>query len=324
MSYFVYLTDIESVKYINMFWNNDMKSQNIIENTHQQQWIGGEYYIQTSLYNAIKDKEFCKIVYVNTPCDHTVLKNAKYIIAPGWDKIPTDFIQYKHKLFSYRYFETILDDFPAGHVFTPYKYNSLNKFLPLTMVETPDINLKIKYDSSGLLVGKCISHVCNKKQHVQLLKLLDNLPSKLLSTMRPLHLFHKVPHYLLRCEEMVKEYSAKIINHTNIIPLGIQNPIEFRNILLNCKYCIFYHGAYAPPTLLECLFTSCIVLSTIDVIPADLVGNPNIIIIDNLTFAEINDIIVQIESGTRIFDSDNIPKEYSITNKLDILQSYLG
>lgn len=238
-------------------------------------------------------------------------------------KIPTDLIQYKHKLFSYRYFETVSNDFSADRVFTPWVYNSLNIFLPLTIIEQPNINLKIKYDSYGLLVGKCISHVCHKNQHVQLLNLLDNLPSKLLSTLRPLHLFEKVPNYLSSYEEIVKEYSDKIINHTNIISLGIQNPIEFRNILLNCKYCIFYHGAYAPPTLLEALFSSCIVLSTINVIPTDLIGNPNIIIIDNLTFTEINDIIIEIESGKRVFDSSNIPKNYSITNKLDILQSYL-
>ena len=321
MSYFVYLTDTESVKHMDRFWNNDMKTQNTTENLHQ--WIGGEYYTQTSLYNAIKDKSFCKIICINITFDEDLLKNAKYIIAPGWEKIFNEFMKYKYKLFSYRYFETVTDDFPADHVFTPWGYNSLNLFLPMTIIELPDINLKIKYDSCGLLVGKCISHVYHKNQHVQLLKLLDNLPSKLLSTLRPLHLFEKVPNYLSSCEETVKEYSDKIINHTNIISLGIQNPIEFRNILLNCKYCIFYYGAHAPPTLIECLFTSCIVLSTIDVIPTDLIGNPNIIIIDNLTFAEINDIIIQIESGKRVFDSDNIPKNYTVQNKLDILQSYL-
>jgi len=321
MSYFVYLTDTESVKHMDRFWNNDMNTQNTTENI--QQWIGGEYYIQTSLYNAIKDKSFCKIVCINITFDEELLKNAKYIITPGWSTISNEFIKYKDKLFSYRYFETVSDDFSADRVFTPWIYNSLNIFLPLTIIEQPNINLKIKYDSCGLLVGKCISHTCVKNKHTQLLKLIDNLPSKLLSTLRPLHLFEKVPNYLSSYEETVKEYSDKIINHSNIISLGIQNPIEFRNILLNCKYCIFYHGAHAPPTLIECLFTSCIVLSTINVIPTDLIGNPNIIIIDNLTFTEINDIITQIESGKRVFDSDNIPKNYTVQNKLDILQSYL-
>lgn len=58
MSYFVYLTDTESVKRMDQFWNNDMNTQNTTENSSQ--WIGGEYYIQTSLYNAIKDKSFVK------------------------------------------------------------------------------------------------------------------------------------------------------------------------------------------------------------------------------------------------------------------------
>ena len=158
MSYFVYLTDTESVKHMDRFWNNDMKTQNTTENSHQ--WIGGEYYIQTSLYNVIKDKSFCKIICINITFDEELLKNAKYIIAPGWLTISNEFIKYKHKLFSYRYFEEehvrFPDARPDGSISNMLRggISTLNRFAPaFSLIKSQGLGGAFSATGSQLLSG---------------------------------------------------------------------------------------------------------------------------------------------------------------------------
>jgi hypothetical protein len=60
---FVYVSDSVSIYQMLNFWNKDMKSQNKKENI--EEWIGGEYYIQTSLYNQIVKWKNCKIIKID-------------------------------------------------------------------------------------------------------------------------------------------------------------------------------------------------------------------------------------------------------------------
>ena len=321
MTYCVFILDTISLKHIEHFWHNNMAGQNRIEDI--KQWIGGEYYIQTSLYNSIKNKDFCRVICIDTPFDKDILLHAAFIISPGWATIPNEFRQYKSKMFTYRYFETSCDDFPSNRIFTPFKYTGGNIFLPLTTIPLADHEMTGKrYNSNGLLVGKCVSHVVAKNKHTNLLEFINNLSYPILSVLRPLHMFEKMPDYLSQYKDICKEYSEKIINHKNIKHVGILNPKEFRSVLSSCKYCIFFHGAFSPPTLLECLTTQCIIISTRDVIPSDLLDNPNIILMDDISFVEIYSIITDIETGTRRFDT-TYSSDYTDENKLAIIQSYL-
>ena len=58
--YYVYISDTISIKKMENFWNMNMKNQNKNENLNE--WVGGEYYIQTSLYNCIKKNNNFKII----------------------------------------------------------------------------------------------------------------------------------------------------------------------------------------------------------------------------------------------------------------------
>jgi hypothetical protein len=88
---------------------------------------------------------------------------------------------------------------------TPWKYNDNNLFLPITPIILPeniiDNNNFNKYEINGLLVGKCISHICSKNLQDKLLLLLDSLEYKLFSVIRPLHNFSEIPSYLNNSKE---------------------------------------------------------------------------------------------------------------------------
>jgi hypothetical protein len=77
---------------------------------------------------------------------------------------------------------------------TPWKYNDNNLFLPITPIILPE-------NINGLLVGKCISHICSKNLQDKLLLLLDSLEYKLFSVIRPLHNFSEIPSYLNNSKE---------------------------------------------------------------------------------------------------------------------------
>lgn len=318
MTYFVYITDSISVAKMECFWNKNMVGQNKKEDLNQ--WIGGEYYINTSLYMAIKDISTCSILHIDTLYDNHTLDDASFIIVPGWATIPAQFIQYRYKMYSYRYFEGATTDFSGKHILTPYKYNQRHTFLPVSVIPATN-TIDITTSLNGVLIGKCISHTVARNKHTQLLSFIDGVSHKLVSTLRPLHLFDTLPSYLESQKNVVIEYSDKIINHPNIESRGVLNPEEFRQLLTACKYCIFYHGAFAPPTLLEALYSRCIILATQSVVPTDLLYNKNIILIDDMSNEHIYTLIDEIEQGIRIFDENSLPQDYTVDNKIAILQS---
>ena len=78
---------------------------------------------------------------------------------------------YIDKIYSYYYFEKTM----CSHkIMTPWKYNNNNLFLPITPIILPeniiDNNYFNKYEINGLLVGKCISHICSKNLQDKLLR----------------------------------------------------------------------------------------------------------------------------------------------------------
>lgn len=322
MNQIIYLTNTNSINKMNNFWNNDMKSQNLKENLNQ--WIGGEYYIQVSLYNQIKNNNNFKIICIDKKYDENILIQAKFIIVPEWRTIPTNFIKFQNKIYSYIYFES--DDtkyIKKDNFFTPYKYNNLNIFLPVTPIELPinavsTINF-YEFKINGLLTGKCISHVIYKEKQKELINLLDILKFKLFSVVRPLYNFTQYINYLEKDIVNYKEFSNKICNHKNLCNLGILNPIDFRFLLKHCKYCIFYHTADYQPTIMEALYSNCIVLASQNVIPTDLLNNKNIFLLDNLSDNQILELIDNIENDKIVFDINEIPKDYTVENKINIL-----
>lgn len=326
MSKIIYLTDKYSINKMNNFWNSNMKSQNTKEDLNQ--WIGGEYYIQVSLYNQIKNNNNFKIIYTCEKYDDNILIQSKFIIVPGWREISNNFIKFKNKIYSYIYFDsddtkTIMKD----HFFTPYKYYNLNIFLPVTPIELPSnevstINFS-EFKINGLLIGKCISHVIHKRKQNELIHLLDILKFKVFSVIRPLYNFTQTINYLQKDIVNHKEFSNKICNHKNLYNLGILNPIDFRFLLKHCKYCFFYHTADYQPTIMEALYSNCIILASQNVIPNDLLNNKNIFLLDNLSDNEILELIDNIENDKIVFDINEIPKDYTNENKINVLTNLI-
>ncbi len=320
----VYLTDSLSRIRMENFFNTNMSMQNISENINN--WIGGEYYIQTSLYYIIKHIDNILIIDIDTIIDFKILDDCVLIISPGWLEIPEQFKKYKTKLYSYKYFDNIVLDFDK-RIITPFVYNNNHYNIPITPIPLPinsecsiDFN---KYNISGLLVGKCISHVVAKNAEHNLIELINSLNSKLFTTLRDLTLLEKYPEYIISCADKCNITIFNLIHNKNIINLGILNVIDFRYLLKYVKYVLFYNGAFSPPTLIEALDSECIILSTLNVLPHDLKENKNIIIIDNLSNNEINNIIYKIEQGEIIFIKDEYPTTYTIDNKIKTITNLI-
>ena len=160
----VYLTDSISRVRMENFFNTNMSKQNIVENSS---WIGGEYYIQTSLYNTLKKLNNAIIIDIDKDFDSTLLDNSILIISPGWSDIPEAFKKYKQKLYTYHYFKGSSIDFDK-RIINPFIYTKKNLTIPIVPIILPEyskssINFN-NFNISGLLVGKCISHVISKKK----------------------------------------------------------------------------------------------------------------------------------------------------------------
>ena len=317
--YYVYISDTKSVSKMENFWNLDLKCQ--IKKEDKSEWIGGEYYIQTSLYNYIKNNENFKIICIDKSYNNKIFEDAKIILVPGWTSLPAEYNKYINKIYSYSYFENMSK---INIILNPFKYNKLNLFLPVTPIELPInkiSNIKFNdYNINGLLVGKCISHIISKKKDNKLIEILNSLKYKIFSTMRELHNFKNMPNYLINNKDKYIELNKIICNHDKLNNLGILNPLDFRFLLKHCKYVIFIHGAFSPPTIIEALFEKCIILATQDVIPADLLNNKNIYLFDNKCLYEINELIENIENNIICFDIDEFPIDYLPENKLKFLE----
>ena len=320
--YYVYISDTNSINQMENFWNLDMKNQNKKETL--KEWVSGEYYIQTSLYNHIKNNENFKIICIDKPYDNKILEDAKIIIVPGWTSLPPEYNKYINKIYSYSYFENMSK---IKILLNPFKYNGLNLFLPVTSIELPtDKVCNINFNDcniNGLLIGKCISHVISKKQENKLIHLLDSLKYKLFGVMRELHNFENIPNYLINNKDKYIQVNKIVCNHEKINNLGILNPLDFRFLLKHCKYVIFFHSAFSPPTIIEALFEKCIILATQDVIPSDLLNNTNIYLLDNKSNNEINELIENIENNIICFDMDAFPIDYLPENKLKFLDKII-
>ena len=330
---FIYISDSDSIKQMLNFWNKDMKSQNKKENI--KEWIGGEYYIQTSLYNQLVKMENCKVINIDKVNPKELLlhfTDAEYIIVPGWhNQLPSThylhylFIKFHEKIFSYIFFEysnkKYLDD---KKFITPWKYSNTNNFIPITPIELPLIDnytpfLK-DHKENGLIYGKCISHVMHKKKIDNLYKLIQGLEYRVLTVLRNLEP-NEIPSYINK--ELYIKYMELIINNDNISNLGILNPIDIRLLLRKIKYIVFYHTAFAQPTIIEALYEKCIILSTQNCIPDDLLSNKNIYLIDNLNQIQINKLISDIENDKIYYLNNEFPADYNVNNKINRINNLM-
>lgn len=327
----LYISDSENIHQMTNFWNKNMKSQNKKENI--KEWIGGEYYIQTSLYNQLVKMKNCKIIdFDKVRLDELLIyfTNAEFIIIPGWhNQLPIThkyhhlFTQFHKKIFSYIFFEysnkKYLDD---KKFITPWKYNNINNFIPITPIELPPINNYNPFfkdnKENGIIYSKCIGHFIHKQKIEKLYQLIQGLEYRVLSVLRNLE-SDNIPSYINK--DIYSKYIKLIINNSNINNLGILNPLDFRLLLKKIKYIIFYHTAFAQPTIIEALYEKCIILSTQDCIPNDLLSNKNIYLIDNLNQNQINKLISEIESDKIYFLDNKFPSDYTVNNKITCINN---
>ncbi len=327
----IYISDSRSIKQMLNFWNKDMKSQNKSENINE--WIGGEYYIQTSLFNELIKIENCKIIKIDKISLKELLPDftdAEIIIVPGWhNQLPRThefydlFVEFNQKIFSYVFFEHTNKEYLSDNNFiTPWRYNSVNNFIPITPIELPLIDnyhpFFENYTENGLINGKCISHVLHKNKIDKFNTFINGLKQRVFTVLRSLE-FNEIPSYINKDSYM--KYNEQIINNDNINNLGILNPIDFRLLLRKIKYIVFFHTAFAQPTIIEALYEKCIILSTQNCIPQDLLSNKNIYLIDNLNQNQINELISDIENNIISYSDIDFPLDYTIENKIKCINN---
>jgi hypothetical protein len=308
------------------FWNKDMRSQNKVENI--KEWIGGEYYIQTSLFNVLTKMENCKVIKIDEVNSEKLLSYFTYadiIIVPGWHhQLPRThkfydlFVEFNEKMFSYVFFQYTNKEYLEDKKFiTPWKYTYVNNFIPITPIQLPPTNnyhpFFENYTENGLIHGKCISHILHKNKIDNFNTFINGLKHKVFTVLRSLE-FNEIPSYINKDSYM--KYNEQIINNDNINNLGILNPIDFRLLLRKIKYIVFFHTAFAQPTIIEALYEKCIILSTQSCIPQDLLSNKNIYLIDNLNQNQIDELISDIENNKIIYSDNEFPSNYTIENKI--------
>jgi len=313
-----YLTDSKSILKMDAFLDLNMSSQNLKEDL--KNWVGGELYIQKSLYDTIRSLPNYNIIKIDESYDIDILEKSDIIICPGWKNIDSSWERYSRKMYSYYYFESQYPNF-KNKTINPWRYNNKNFCIPITPIKIPQSNFNKEYNIKGLLIGKCISHVVSKNKQEKLLSLINNLETNLFTTLRPLNNFEILPKYILPCQDKCLDTLKKIFDNQKIYNLGILNVLDFRSLLLGIKYAIFYCGAFAPPTIIECLQSECLILATSNVIPKDLLDNQNIYLIDNLTYKEINNLIFKIESGEIKFKKEHYPSFYTEKNKINMINN---
>lgn len=322
----IYISDSDSTKQMLSFWNKDMRSQNKVENI--KEWIGGEYYIQTSLFNVLTKMENCKVIKIDEVNSKQLLSYFTYaeiIIVPGWhNQLPSGhefydlFVEFNKKMFSYVFFEYTNKDYLSNNKFiTPWRYNSVNSFIPITPIELPCIDdyrpFFENYTENGLIHGKCISHILHKNSIEEFNTFINGLKQRIFTVLRSLE-SNAIPSYINK--ELYTKYNQKILSNDNINNLGILSPIDFRLLLRKIKYIVFFHTAFSQPTIIEALYEKCIILSTQDCIPQDLLSNKNIYLIDNLDQNQIDELISDIENNRIIYSDNEFPSNYTIENKI--------
>ncbi len=330
----VYITDTESIRQMKNFWNKDMKSQNKKEN--KKEWIGGEYYIQTSLYYELINMKNCIIIdisKVNTRNLISYFQQSDIIIVPGWHneisikhKFYHLFVKFNKKIFSYIFFSYSNKNYLDEKKFvTPWKYRNINNFIPITPIKMPQIHDNYSpsfqnYKENGLIHGKCISHVMATQKIDKLYEFIGGLKYRVFTVLRNLE-HTNIPLYI--DEEVYIKYTELILKNDNINNLGILNPIDFRLLLRKIKYIVFFHTAKYQPTILEALYEKCIILSTVDCVPDDLISNKNIYLIDNLNQSQINKLIGDIENNKIHYLDNEFPVNYTVNNKINCINNLM-
>jgi hypothetical protein len=313
----VYICDKNSL--IQTFNFENLMNENI--NSKEEvpsNWIGGEYYIQTCLIFLLEKKFKNNYFGITFTEDNEFIKNTldncKIIIVPGWiddiDKT-NNLYEYKDKLYSYTYFEK---NFNNMKNLTSHKFNinTIPLYYYMIPLKTNNNDIIYKSDIKGMLMGKCISHNIRIVDHIiNLLNLLDTNNIKLYSSLRNLKKMDKFPKYLEDKKELYINSSDYICNHNSIESLGILNPIKFRKLLQHCKYILCFDNPQSPPTIIEALFSDCIVISSSKQISQDLHNNKNIYLTDNMTNDNIISLIKKIDNDEIIFDKNYYPLDYT-------------
>ena len=326
----VYITDSASAAAMERFWDMDMRSQN--DREVMREWIGGEFYIQTSLYLAIKDRTDCVVVALDKvvgPDDDARLEDllvrSECIIVPGWDNEVPRFRSFRDKVVSHAYFVSNSQWLPRKQVATPWRHGECG-FIPITPIPLPDAAGYVPFfdghQESGLLVGKCLSHVSHKGLSGKVLSFVRNLPAKVFAHMRTLRA-SEVPDYILNKEAYVRE-TNELVSCDKINNLGILSPRDFRLLLRKVKYVLFLHTAWAPPTLIEALSERCIVISDRSGLPPDLQSDPNVYVLDDMTEADAYGLIRNIEGGHTVFEDEGYAPAHTADGKIRCIQKIVG
>ena len=325
----IYITNDSS---INQMLNiENLMSDNINKVEVGNNWIGGEFYIQTCLYFLLekyfKDKYVALTFKENIEYINNVLDESKIIIFPGWiNDIKEDdlqFYKYKNKLYSYTYF---VFNFKNMTNLTSHKYNdnTISLYYYKINFNIDEENICFNDNIKGLLLGKCISH--NIKIYENIIKLLNKLNDsniKLFSTLRNLKNMDVFPKYLEHIKEECILKSDTICNHPVLELLGILNPKKFRKLLTHCKYILCLGNPYSPPTIIESLFSNCIVIAPSNQLSRDLHNNKNVYLTDNLSNDDIASLIIKIENDEIIFDKNDYPVNYTEESMINVLNNLL-
>lgn len=312
----VYISDVKSTK--NCLNYENLMTENINKVELPSNWIGGEYYIQTCLI-LILEKKFKDISCIlslteNNEYIENILENCKIIILPGWiNDIDTKSIlyNYKNKLYSYTYFQNYYVNMKN---LTSHKFNidTTSLYYYMLPFKNNDEEIIFNHNIKGLFMGKCISHNLKIIDNIiNLLNLLNNNNIKLYSTIRNLRKMHEFPKYLEFDKDKYLNASDSICNCNSIEILGILNPKKFRKLLQHCKYILCFDNPRSPPTIIEALFSDCIVISTSKQISSDLHDNKNVYLTDNMSNESIISLIKKIENNEIIFDKNEYPLNYT-------------
>jgi hypothetical protein len=188
--------------------------------------------------------------------------------------------------------------------------------IPLKNNKTINFNNNVK----GLLLGKCISHNVDQIDNILIiLNILKENNIKLYSTLRNLKKMDIFPTYLDGCKDKCISAGDIVCNHESIELLGIITPINFRYLLQHCKYLLCLGHPRCPPTIIEALFSNCIVIAPSNQISKDLHENKNIYFTDNMSNNDIVCLIQKIENNDIMFDTNYYPINYteeSMTNQI--------
>ena len=141
--------------------------------------------------------------------------------------------------------------------------------------------------------------------------------------MRDLSKMDEFPKYLNNIKEKCINSCNSICNNNSIEMLGILSPKKFRKLLKHCKYILCFDNPRSPPTIIEALFSDCIVISSSKLISQDLQTNKNVYLTNNMSNDDILLLIKKIENDEIVFDKNHYPLEYTEESMENILRTLI-